>query len=44
MYSHLRESIMNAFMHLMDDHLVTSFKILHIYVIFWNFYNIYVIF
>jgi hypothetical protein len=35
--------VMNAFMHLVDDHLVPSLEILHIHVIFWNFYNIHVI-
>ena len=34
---------MNAFMHLVDDHLVPSLGILHIHVIFWNSYNIHVI-
>jgi hypothetical protein len=34
MYGHPRGSVMNAFMHLVDDHLVPSLEILHIHVIF----------
>jgi hypothetical protein len=34
MYGHPCESVMNAFMHLVDDHLVLSLRILHIHVIF----------
>jgi hypothetical protein len=42
-YGHPRGSVMNAFMYLVDDHLVPSLGILHIHVIFWNSYNIHVL-
>jgi hypothetical protein len=33
-YGHQRGSVMNAFMYLVDDYLVSSLEILHIHVIF----------
>jgi hypothetical protein len=33
-YGHSRGSVMNVFMHLVDDHLVSPHGILHIYVTF----------